>query len=118
MLNGTTIERVEKGALPRPFTFALGEARGESGQSISREPGTLGPWLLALTDGGLTKLLCEVERQCDYVGPHYEAVRPIPMKAEYAAKFLPDVDGNSFSARFRALLLSTALPLKATIYAE
>lgn len=42
----------------------------------------------------------------------------MPMKAYYAAKFLPDVDGSSSSARFRALLLSTALPHKDTIYVE
>ncbi|RYC57957.1 hypothetical protein CHU98_g8259 [Xylaria longipes] len=40
------------------------------------------------------------------------------MREQYANKFMPDVDGNSFSARFRGFLLSTSLPVKATIYAE
>jgi hypothetical protein len=33
-------------------------------------------------------------------------------------RYLPDVDGNSFSGRFRAFLLSNSLPIKATIYTE
>ncbi|KAF3016794.1 hypothetical protein E8E14_009113 [Neopestalotiopsis sp. 37M] len=40
------------------------------------------------------------------------------MRKQFAQKYIPDVDGNSFSARFRSLLLSTSLPLKSTIYAE
>ncbi|PHH84649.1 hypothetical protein CDD83_1606 [Cordyceps sp. RAO-2017] len=40
------------------------------------------------------------------------------MDAQYAHKFLPDADGNSFSARFRGFMRSSSLPLKATIYAE
>ncbi len=40
------------------------------------------------------------------------------MKKQYNYKFLPDADGNSFSARFRGFLRSTSLPLKATVYAE
>ncbi|EQL03424.1 capsule associated protein [Ophiocordyceps sinensis CO18] len=42
----------------------------------------------------------------------------VPMKQQYASKFLPDIDGNSFSGRYRAFLLSTSLPFKSTIYAE
>ncbi len=33
-------------------------------------------------------------------------------------KYLPDIDGNSFSGRFRAFLRSTSLTIKATIYDE
>ena len=118
MLNGTTIGRVEAGELPRPFTFALQEAVGEPGHLINKAPGALGSWMADLADAGFTELLCAGETRCEYVAPYYAAVPALPMQEQYTAKFLPDVDGNSFSARFRALLHSTALPLKATVYTE
>ncbi len=40
------------------------------------------------------------------------------MQQQYRYKYLPDVDGHSFSGRWRAFLKSTSVPLKATIYAE
>ncbi|CAG8051355.1 unnamed protein product [Penicillium nalgiovense] len=40
------------------------------------------------------------------------------MKEQYAFKYLPDIDGNSFSGRYRAFLLSTSLSIKATLYKE
>ncbi|KAH1405016.1 hypothetical protein KXX64_009627, partial [Aspergillus fumigatus] len=42
----------------------------------------------------------------------------MPMNKQYDYKYLPDVDGNSFSGRYRGFLLSTSLPIKATIYDE
>ncbi|CCF33591.1 capsule-associated protein CAP1, partial [Colletotrichum higginsianum] len=33
-------------------------------------------------------------------------------------KYLIDVDGNGYSARFRTFLLSNSVPIKATIYGE
>lgn len=36
----------------------------------------------------------------------------------FTAKYLPDIDGNSFSGRYLAFLKSTSLPIKATIYNE
>ncbi len=40
------------------------------------------------------------------------------MEQQYEYKFLPDIDGNAFSGRYRAFLRSTSLPLKATMHAE
>lgn len=40
------------------------------------------------------------------------------MKKQYHYRFLPDVGGDSFTARFRRFLLSTSLSLKVTIYAK
>ena len=40
------------------------------------------------------------------------------MKKQYNYKYLPDLDGNSFSGRYRGFLGSTSLPIKATIYDE
>ena len=36
----------------------------------------------------------------------------------YNYKYIPDMDGMSFSGRWRAFLFSTSMPLKSTIYAE
>ena len=40
------------------------------------------------------------------------------MSKQYHYKYLPDIDGNSFSGRYRGFLGSTSLPIKATIYDE
>ncbi|KAG7108179.1 Mitochondrial GTPase 1 like protein [Verticillium longisporum] len=40
------------------------------------------------------------------------------VKLALAGSYLPDIDGNSFSGRYRAFLLSSSMPLKSTIYAE
>jgi hypothetical protein len=57
-------------------------------------------------------------RSCAHVDPYLAVAEGVDMAKQYAYKFLPDADGNSFSARFRGFLLSTSLPLKATIYTE
>ncbi|KAM0739531.1 hypothetical protein ACQRIT_007268 [Beauveria bassiana] len=51
-------------------------------------------------------------------GKHMAKGKPMPMKEQYRYKYLPDIDSNSFSGRWRAFLKSTSMPLKATIYAE
>ena len=40
------------------------------------------------------------------------------MAEQYNNKYLPDIDGNSFSGRYRGFLGSSSLPIKATIYDE
>ena len=40
------------------------------------------------------------------------------MAEQYKYKYLPDVDGNSYSGRYRAFLRSGSLPIKATIWSE
>jgi hypothetical protein len=56
--------------------------------------------------------------ECPFYSDIFSVHKHLPMKQQYEYKFLPDVDGNSFSARFRGFLRSTSLPLKSTIYAE
>jgi len=66
-------------------------------------------------------LLCwppEGNLHCSYTDPYFEVKGSMPMKAQYTYKYLPDVDGNSFSGRYRGFLLSSSLPIKATIYNE
>jgi len=57
-------------------------------------------------------------KECGYTSPVMSVASNIKMKDQYDYKFLPDVDGNSYSARWRSFLRSTSTPLKATIYAE
>jgi hypothetical protein len=40
------------------------------------------------------------------------------MKSQYRWKYLPDIDGNSLSGRFRAFLTSNSCVMKATIFKE
>ncbi|RHZ68947.1 hypothetical protein CDV55_100844 [Aspergillus turcosus] len=55
---------------------------------------------------------------CPYTDPYFALVPTMPMDKQFNYKYLPDVDGNSFSGRYRGFLLSTSLPIKATIYNE
>jgi len=55
---------------------------------------------------------------CPYTSPFYSIAPAEAMAAQYGAKYLPDVDGNSFSGRYRGFLRSNSLPVKATVYRE
>ncbi|KAI0395388.1 glycosyltransferase family 90 protein [Xylariaceae sp. FL0594] len=115
MLNGTTVSRVEA-AKSRAATFQMPSPKQ---YPIPRlKEGRVGEWLEGFADAGFTELLCFPKDECGYVQPHLSAVDKIPMEKQYGYKFMPDVDGNSFSARFRGFLLSTSLPIKASLYAE
>lgn len=83
--------------------------------------GTLPDYLNEHCDLGFLDLCCfprEDGKHCSYTDPHYKIVEGMPMKKMYQFKYLPDIDGNSFSGRYRAFLLSTSLPIKATVYKE
>ncbi|KAI0478412.1 glycosyltransferase family 90 protein [Xylariaceae sp. FL0804] len=128
MLNGTTVASLEEQEIeggeaasdntpPIARTFALPPRERYDTRRL--RTGTLGRWLRGFADVGFTDLLCfPADSDCGYVRPWLSTVARVPMEAQYAFKFAPDVDGNSFSARFRGLLWSTSLPLKATVYAE
>ncbi|KKY22558.1 putative endoplasmic reticulum-resident kdel protein [Diplodia seriata] len=118
MINGTTVATAEANNGTSP-TFRLPPPELYHVQAA--EEGKMGEWLATLNDAGFNDLLCfpgEPDRLCSYANPHFHLVDGIPMKEQYDFKFLPDVDGNSYSARFRAFLLSTSLPIKTTIYRE
>ncbi|KAE8378487.1 hypothetical protein BDV26DRAFT_304249 [Aspergillus bertholletiae] len=84
--------------------------------------GALPEFLNEHCDLGFLELCCfpheDGNPHCSYTDAHFKLVPGMPMKEQYAFKYLPDVDGNSFSGRYRAFLLSTSLPLKATVYKE
>lgn len=114
MLNGSYVDSVEHQGV-KPKTFQL--PTPDHYNSTHRATNTLGQWLKDISDCGFKRLLCE-KVGCEQFSPYYRELKHMPMKEQYAFKFLPDTDGNSFSARFRGFLRSSSMPLKATIYAE
>lgn len=116
MLNGTTVANLEDSGA-RAMSFQMPPAHYYD--FPRRLEGRIGEWLSKHADAGFTDLLCfPRESNCSYLSDYFREVPRIPMDRQYINKFMPDVDGNSFSARYRGLLLSTSLPIKATIYAE
>lgn len=112
MLNGTTVARVEEQD-KRELAFELPPESTYPSTRQSR--GKLGSWLQKFADVGFTAIC---GGGCDFLRDHLHEVPKVDMKTQYEYKFLPDIDGNSFSARFRGFLLSTSLPLKASVYTE
>lgn len=118
MVNGTSVTAAEHGnepppnmELPRYGTYDLMAARDEA----------LGEWMAAIADAGFVHLQCFPDPdppRCAYTDPWFEVKKSMPMSEQYGYKYLPDIDGNSFSGRYRGFLGSTSLPLKATIYDE
>lgn len=116
MLNGTTVKKLEQNGA-RAMTFEMPSV--QQYDYPRRRAGKVGEWLEEHTDAGFVNLLCFPRGpDCPYLSPYFHEIPGKPMEEQYLSKFLPDVDGNSFSARYRGLLLSTSLPIKSTIYAE
>lgn len=115
MLNGTTVSNLEENAA-RSMTFEVPSTYQYDSQRW--RDGKIGEWLTAHSDAGFVELLCHPFGECGYLDKYFHQVDKKPMDKQYVNKFIPDVDGNSFSARYRGLLLSTSLPIKATVYAE
>lgn len=113
MLNGTAVSQMEATG-ERNLVFEMPSRRLYKVPNLSQRQ--IGHWLSKSADVGFVNL-CPPEA-CSFYVPYYQSVERVPMKVQFGYKFLPDVDGNSFSARYRSFLRSTSLPLKATIYAE
>lgn len=113
MLNATTVQNMEETG-ERAKTFELPPRTVYP--SKHRERSELNKWLGSFADAGFVNLCAPGE--CDFAYDFFSEIDAKPMKEQYEYKFLPDVDGNSFSARFRGFMRSTSTPLKATIYAE
>lgn len=119
MLNATDIRLIEA-KKPYPGNFALPNYDDYHLQSGNE--GRLPEFLEEYTDIGFVHLVCfpydAQNPHCPYTEPYFELKKGLPMKEQYDYKYLPDIDGNSFSGRYRGFLLSTSLPIKATIYNE
>lgn len=79
----------------------------------------LGAWLNSFVDAGFNNLVCFPDVgniHCPYTDSYFALKEGMPMRKQYHARYLPDVDGNSYSGRWRAFLRSHSVPLKASIY--
>ncbi|KAJ2906123.1 glycosyltransferase family 90 protein [Zalerion maritima] len=56
--------------------------------------------------------------KCASVHDHFQKADKMTLAEQFESKLLPDIDGNSFSGRYRGFLASTSLPVKATIWKE
>lgn len=98
--------------LPDPELYGLA--------ALEEQPTSLGRWSSSIADGGLSSFWCYLSDvdKCSYLDEYYELATPVNFSTQFSYKFLPDVDGQAYSARYRNFLLSTSLPLKATMYSE
>jgi hypothetical protein len=76
-------------------------------------------------DTGFNAIGCRDDRfrstngPCSYLDEHFHAATWEPLATVLSSyRYLFDIDGNSYSGRFRTLLLSESVVLKATIFRE
>ena len=118
LTNGTKYELADK-HYDEIFTSWLRLNSINSLQTPFREH--LADWLKEKMDVGFTDLMCDASEEdasCWYTSDEYEVLLGVQMQYQFQHKYLPDIDGNSFSGRYRAFLQSTSLPIKATLYRE
>lgn len=87
----------------------------------AQQENRLGEWTGEWADTAFVDLMCNVPEPngtCNYTTPYYKVTKGMPMADQFDMKYLPDIDGNSFSGRYRGFLMSTSLPIKATIFRE
>ncbi|KAH8819397.1 glycosyltransferase family 90 protein [Xylogone sp. PMI_703] len=84
----------------------------------AQQDGRLGEWAKSWSDTGFIDLMCPKGGDCNHTKPYFKLSDSKAMSEQYAKKFLPDIDGNSFSGRYRGFLLSTSVPIKSTIFRE
>lgn len=117
MNNGTKLTAAETGE-HAPDNFALPE---DHYKVRAQEEGKLGKWVDEWTDIAFIDLLCEPPKEdgsCNYTAPFFERRPGMPMAEQFSGKYVPDIDGNSFSGRYLGFLRSTSLPIKATLWKE
>lgn len=114
--NGTKISAAESGEA-KPENFVLPGA--EYGLQAQKE-NKLGQWVDEFADVSFVDLMCAPPQdgRCNYTDFYFETTEGIKMAQQYDNKFVPDIDGNSFSGRYLGFLRSTSLPIKATIFRE
>lgn len=89
------------------------------------EPRTeaIGNWLLSWADAGFNDLTCfprgDLKNMgCSYTDHLFRPSQHLTLSEQHQHKYLIDVDGNSFSGRYRDFITSASLPIKATIFRE
>lgn len=122
MVNATSVRLAEHGSTPPNFVLPAANVYELEAQKSNLPPGTMGDWVKTWSDAAAVHLLCfpnaDNSPHCSYTDPYFFVEQAMPMKEQYSYKYLPDIDGNSFSGRYRGFLGSTSLPIKATIYNE
>lgn len=100
----------------------LGSPTGHETTSVEQtgRP-SLSSWLTEIANVGFTDYICprgDSSDACKAMAARYGLLPEISMKKQYGWKYLPDIDGNSLSGRFRAFMRSNSAPMKATIFKE
>ena len=117
MNNGTSLTAAENWS-ELPPNFVLPPA---SYHLQAQTDGKLGKWVDTWANVSFVDLMCDpkqTENKCNYTSPHFTVTKGIKMKEQFGSKYLPDIDGNSFSGRYLGFLRSTSLPIKATLWHE
>ncbi|KXX74041.1 KDEL motif-containing protein 1 [Madurella mycetomatis] len=118
MNNATQLARAEAGD-EAPLNFGLPP---QQYRLASQREGKLAEWVSSWADVAFTDLMCGYKdlfgTGCNYTNPYYTVVLGMPMAEQFTRKYLPDIDGNSFSGRYLGFLRSTSLPVKATLWRE
>ncbi|KAL2753256.1 glycosyltransferase family 90 protein [Sodiomyces alcalophilus JCM 7366] len=119
MNNDTLVSRVEAGQW-REANFALAEP---AYRVAAQAAGKLGAWLKTWANVAFTEMMCdpageEADGSCGYTKAHFMVAQGLTMAQQFVSKYLPDVDGNSFSGRYLGFLRSTSVPIKATVWRE
>ncbi|KAF2095459.1 hypothetical protein NA57DRAFT_59463 [Rhizodiscina lignyota] len=135
MLNGSAVrgagfaagKRLQTTNLPFPENnpYNLTALNGESDER--KGPlSEFGDWVAHYAAVAFTHLVCFPAESatdrwkitCPYSSPFYKVMNQLSRNTLLSSRYLPDIDGNSYSGRFLALLRSSSLPIKATIYSE
>ncbi|KAI1771072.1 glycosyltransferase family 90 protein [Hypoxylon cercidicola] len=121
MNNGTQLARAEEGA-QQPINFELPST---TYNLAAQKDKRLGPWVSQWSDVGFIDLFCDEEvlpkqedGHCIYTDEYYKTVPSEKLAVQFSYKYLPDIDGNSFSGRYLGFLRSTSLPIKSTLWRE
>ncbi|EMC94169.1 glycosyltransferase family 90 protein [Baudoinia panamericana UAMH 10762] len=127
MVNSTSVRLAETGEqLPQNYVLPANDSYELAAYPNARYIKSKSPlayWVGEWSNAAFVHLLCFPEpadnpQHCPYTDHYFSVEKLMPMSEQYAYKYLPDLDGNSFSGRYRAFLFSTSLPIKATIYKE
>lgn len=121
MANGTKLSRAEEHIEP-PVNFELPSTAYDL---TAQKEGRLGEWVNSWTDVGFTELFCREDYEpkpewghCPYTDDEFKILLGQSMAIQFGYKYLPDIDGNSFSGRYLGFLRSTSLPIKSTLWRE
>ncbi|KAH6670939.1 hypothetical protein F5X68DRAFT_278823 [Plectosphaerella plurivora] len=117
MSNESEVYAAEHNLWP-PINFSM---PGAAYNILAHAAGKMNEWLRSWANVAFTDLMCEPnedEGKCWYTGPYYTIAPGLTMAQQFMFKYLPDIDGNSFSGRYLGFLRSTSVPIKATVWRE